>query len=176
MRESMLNLGDAVVEEGLAHQDSWIAIVEDLATEGLCDEEIATLLRHRDAWKAEALEMKVAGFPYDLIAFHLLNLKATWADVALTFLALGLRSEDMLREILPFLTAEDCWPVVRAAFLDTPEETDLEEVRGVLEYFFPNPRQVFATANPGDIPRSLAELRGEGNVRRRPEGLKEVCE
>lgn len=176
MRQYMVNLGDSVVEDGLAHEDGWIAIVEDLAAEGLDDEEIAALLRQREAWEAEAREMKLAGFPYDEIACHLLTLKATWMDVAMAFLAVGLPAADMLRAILPFLEGEECWPVVRVALLDGTDDSDLEEVRGVLGYFFGAEEEVLAAVNLNDAQRESITQRWEVNAKSRAMGLTEVQE
>ncbi len=176
MRQYMVNMGEAVVEDGLLHEDGWVAIAEDLATEGLVDEEIAALLRQHGAWEAEAREMKLAGYPYEEIACHLLTLKATWMDVAMTFLAVGLPAADMLRAILPFLEGEECWPVVRAALLDGTDDSDLEEVRGVLGYYFEGEKEVLAAANLNDAQRESITQRWEGNVRDRAMGPTEVQE
>ncbi len=176
MRQYMVNLGDSVVEDGLAHEDGWVAIVEDLAAEGLDDEEIAALQRQREAWEADAREMKLAGFPDDEIACHLLTLKATWMDVAMAFLAVGLPAADMLRAILPFLEGEECWPVVRAALLHGMDDSDLMEVRGVLGYFFSGEEEVLAAANLSDAQRQSLTQRWDGGIGDRTEGRREVQE
>ncbi|GLH71317.1 hypothetical protein GETHPA_28500 [Geothrix rubra] len=124
-----------MIEVGLACRQGWSVIVQDLLAEGLNDEEIATLLRQRNAWVEEAHEMKAEGYPYDEIVFHLTTLKASWDDVGRALMAVGISPADTLRVVFPCTDGYDHWPLVRAALLDGPENADYGEARGVLEFY-----------------------------------------
>ena len=125
-----------MIEAGLARRKGWSVIVQDLLADALNDEEIATLMRQRNAWVEEAHEMKAEGYPYDEIVFHLTTLKASWADVGRALMVVGISPADMLRLVFPCTDGADHWPLVRAALLDGPEDANYGEVRGVLEFYF----------------------------------------
>jgi hypothetical protein len=80
--------------------------------------------------------MKVEGYPYDEILYHLISLRASWGDVGRALMEVGLSPADMLRVVLPCADGEDRWSLIQAALLDGPEDADYGEVRGVLEFFF----------------------------------------
>lgn len=135
IRQSLISWGEGVIEEGLAQSEGWSEIVDDLVAEGLNDEEVAALLRSRNAWLMEALNRKAEGWPYDEIVFHLVSLKATWGDVGRVLMTAGLPPADMLRSVLPCTEDEEPWAVIQAALLDGPEDADYEEVRSVVAYY-----------------------------------------
>ena len=159
IRQSLVNWGEGVIEEGLSCDDGWSDIVQDLVAEGLNDDEVATLLRQREAWTAEAREMKAAGYPYDEIIFHLTSLRASWADVGLALMTAGLSPADMLRAVLPSTEEEEHWPVVQVALLNGPEDADYEEVRGVLGFFFASEEEVLGVLDLELVQRDLATQR-----------------
>lgn len=125
-----------MIEAGLACRKGWSVIVQDLLVEGFNDEEISTLMRQRNSWVEEAREMKSEGYPNDEIAFHLTTLKASWADVGLALLAVGISPANILRLVFPWTDGDDHWPLVRAVLLDGPEDADYGEVMGVLKFYF----------------------------------------
>lgn len=132
-----VSYGQGVVEDGLANLDGWADIVLDLRAEGLEEGEITLVLREQQAWTAEAREWKMHGFPYDEIITHLKDeLLAEWGDVARALMEAGLPPADMLRAVLPLTEEAELLPVVYAALLDGPEDSDYQEVRGVLGFFF----------------------------------------
>lgn len=159
IRQSLVNWGEGVIEEGLSCDDGWPDIVQDLVAEGLNDDEVATLLRQREAWTAEAREMKAEGFPYDEIIFHLASLRASWADVGRALMVVGLPPADMLRAVLPSTEGEEHWPVVQVALLDGPEDADYDEVRGVLGFYFTSDEEALATLDLDWAQRELAARR-----------------
>jgi hypothetical protein len=148
-----------MIEEGLFSDDGWPDIVQDLIAAGLNDGEVAALLREWEAWTAEALEMKIAGYPYDEIIFHLTTLRASWADVGRALMAAGLSPADMLRAVLPSTEGEEHWSVVQVALLDGPEDADYEEVRGVLGFYFASEEEALATLDLDGPQRELAAER-----------------
>jgi len=159
IRQSLVNWGEGVIEEGLSCDDGWPDIVQDLVAEGLNDDEVATLLRQREVWTAEAREMKAEGFPYDEIISHLTSLRASWADVGWALMAVGLPPADMLRAVLPSTEGEEHWPVVQVALLDGPEDADYAEVQGVLGFFFASEEEVLRALDLESVQRDLAAQR-----------------
>ncbi len=159
IRQSLVNLGEGMIEEGLSCDDGWPDIVQDLMAAGLNDEEVAALLRHREVWTAEAREMKTAGYPYDEIIFHLITLRASWADVGRALMAVGLSPADMLRAVLPSTEGEEHWPVMQLALTDGPEDADYEEVRGVLGFYFTSEEEALAALDLDGSRRELAAQR-----------------
>ncbi len=168
IRQSFVNLGEGIIEEGLFCDDGWSDIVQDLVVEGLNDAEVATLFRQREVWTAEAREMKVAGFPYDEIIFHLTTLRASWADVGRALMAVGLSPADMLRAVLPSTEGEEHWPVVQVALLDGPEDADYDEVRGVLGFYFTSEEEALAALDLDGALRELAAQRLGTDFTNRP--------
>lgn len=159
IRLSMLQSGESLIEEGRACSEAWSDIVQNLMAEGLHEEEVATLLRQRETWIAEAREMKSEGHPYDEIIFHLSTLKATWADIARALMEVGLSPADMLRAVLPCTEGEEYWSVVQAALLDGPEDADYGEVRGVLGFLFVREDEILETLDLNGMQRELVGQR-----------------
>lgn len=126
------------VEDSLANAEGWADIVVDLRGEGLEEEVIATVLRERQAWIAEAREWKQHGYPYDEIVHHLRDeVAAGWGDVAHALMEIGLSPADVLRAVLPFLGEDDPLQVVQAALLEGSEDGGSDEAWEVVEYYFP---------------------------------------
>ncbi|WLT30881.1 hypothetical protein [Geothrix sp. PMB-07] len=126
------------VEDSRAHGEGWADIVVDLQGEGIGEEVIAEVLRERQAWAEEAQEWKQHGFPYEEIVLHLREeVAAPWGDVAHALMSTGMISPDVLRVVLPLMGEESPLPVVQAALLEGPEDSNEAEAWEVIGYFFP---------------------------------------
>ena len=159
IRHSLVSRGESIIDERLSCDEGWFDIVQNLVAEGLNDDEVTTLLRQRDAWTAEAREMKSDGFLYDEIICHLVGLRASWADVGRALMAVGLSPADMLRAVLPCTEGEEHWSAVHTALVDGPEDADYAEVRGVMGFFFMSDEEVLGTMDQGDVQRGVAAQR-----------------
>ncbi|WP_243317713.1 hypothetical protein [Geothrix paludis] len=141
-----------LVEDSLASQEGWADIVVDLRGEGLDEEVISAVLREHQAWAEEAREWKQHGFPYEEIVRHLRDeVSAGWGDVAHALMEVGMAPADMLRVVLPGLEEGEIPPVVRAALLRDPEDSNRDEAREVVDYFFPGVGECTATRSPRDF-------------------------
>ena len=153
IRQSLLQWGEDVLQDGLAHQESWADIVQGLTVEGLNRDEVAELLRRHNAWVSDAREMKTEGYPYDEIIFHLTTLRASWAEIGRALMAVGLPPADMLRAVLPSTHSEEHWPVIQVALLEGPEGSDFAEVAGVMEFFFLSAKELLESIDLDPIQR-----------------------
>jgi len=159
IRPSKLEWGEEVIEDCLSFEESWSETVEALEREGLNEEEVTALLRQREAWTAEARELKAEGYPYDEIIFHLTTLRAPLPDVGRALMTVGLSPADMLRVVLPFAEGDELWNVVQVALLDGPEDADYAEVRGLLGFYFMNEQEVLGALDVDDVQRRRAAER-----------------
>lgn len=126
------------VEDSRVHGEGWSDIVVDLRGEGIGEEVITEVLRERQAWIEEAREWKQHGFPYEEIVQHLRDeVAAPWGDVAHALMSAGMAPPDVLRVVLPLMGEESPLPVVQAALLEGPEDSDEAEAWEVVDYFFP---------------------------------------
>lgn len=140
-------------EDSRVHGEGWPDIVVDLRGEGIEEEVIAEVLRERQAWIEEVREWKQHGFPYEEIVQHLRDeVAAPWGDVAHALMSAGMTPPDVLRVVLPLLGDESPLPVVQAALLEGPEDSDETEAWEVIGYFFPEISRDNGTGASGEAP------------------------
>ena len=141
-----------LVEDSRGSQEGWADIVVDRRGEGIEEDVIAEVMRENNAWVEEAREWKQHGYPYEEIVQYLRDeVAAPWGDVAHALMDVGMVPADMLRVVLPDLEEGEIPPVVRAALLRDPEDSNGDEAREVVDYFFPGVGECAATGSPGDF-------------------------
>ena len=127
--EQMQMRAQAWLDEGRI----WPDILSDFADEGYYPLDLQLLLRSMGAWRKKARQLKAEGWPYEDLVMYLLDILATWQDVAWALLQAGMKPADMLRAVFPAACGREF--EVSIVQLALARNEAVEECRGVLDWY-----------------------------------------